>query len=400
MRFGIDRLGDLPSLVARLRGARLGVLGHAASVDADMVPIDLRLTALGAPPRLYLAPEHGFAAAAQDMAPVDHTHDAAGCRVVSLYGQRFEDLSPRPDDLGEIDVLVVDLCDVGARYYTFVWTALLALRACARAGVHVVVCDRPNPLGGVTWEGRSQQPGFLSFVGLEPLAMRHGLTVGEIVAFFAERDGLPVGPGGALSIVSLEGWERAVTAHEWDRPFVQPSPNMPTADTALVYPGGCLLEGTNLSEGRGHTRPFEVLGAPWLDGRRLAAALHEVRLPGFRARALEFVPMFHKHAGVVCGGIQIHVTDRRAFRPIATYAAAIALCHAQGSGQFRFRTERYEFVDDLPAFDLLTGSSETRLAIAAGEDARSLAERLGAADPTHAELHAHAILAARRAAWR
>ncbi|MCC6527858.1 MAG: DUF1343 domain-containing protein [Polyangiaceae bacterium] len=401
MRFGIDRLSTCGALCARLRGARVGVLCHAASVDSDLVHLRTALGALGIAPRLWLAPEHGLAGAAQDMATIGDARDRTGAPVVSLYGSRFEDLSPRPEHLAELDVLLIDLCDVGSRYYTFVWTALLALRACARAPapVHVVVLDRPNPLGGVAFEGRTQAPGFCSFVGLEPLPVRHGLTVGELLVHFARRDGLPLGPDGALSVVPVEGWSRASLAHDWGRPFVLPSPNMPTPDTALVYPGGCLLEGTNLSEGRGHTRPFEVFGAPWLDGEALARDFHALGLPGCRARPLEFQPTFHKHAGLVCGGIELHPTCREAFRPVASYVALIALAARQSPAHFRFRTERYEFVDDIPAFDLLTGSEEARAAILRGDEPLAIAESTSAFDPGHAELVRAASALAATAAW-
>src|SRR5262245_13879809 len=217
------------------------------------------------------------------MASVEHGRDPlTGARIVSLYGDAPEDLVPGAADLEPLDVLLIDLADVGARYYTFVWTALLAVRAAAKAGVHSVILDRPNPLGGLPRdiEGRPQADGFCSFVGLEPIPVRHSLTLGEVVCFFAEKSGLALGPGGALSLVHTERWDRAALAAAWDRPFVMPSPNMPTFETALVYPGGCLLEGTNLSDGRGLTRPFEITGAPWIDGRRLAADLARSELSG------------------------------------------------------------------------------------------------------------------------
>jgi uncharacterized protein YbbC (DUF1343 family) len=230
------------------------------------------------------------------------------------------------------------------------------------------VLDRPNPLGHAV-EGKLQKAGFLSFVGLERAPIRHGLTLGEIVAWRARVEGFHE----LVEVVQVTGLEDGALASSWDRDFVMPSPNMPTYATALVYPGGCLLEGTNLSDGRGTTRPFEITGAPWVDGKRLAASLAATGLPGFVARPLGFEPTFHKHAKQRCGGVQIHVTDPRTFRPVATYVALVALAHHASPAEFRFRTECYEFIDHIPAFDLLTGSADARTRILAGEDARAIA---------------------------
>jgi uncharacterized protein YbbC (DUF1343 family) len=330
---------------------------------------------MGARVSIAFGPEHGYGGEAQDMVGVHDDHDAQGTRIRSLYGSRFEDLSPRPADLERIDVLLVDLQDVGARYYTFVWTAVLAMRACAQAGVRLVVLDRPNPIGGdpARIEGRCQKVEHCSFVGLEPIPVRHGLTLGEIVAWRAESEGVPREIVGVLSTSDIP---RHAHATAWDRPFVMPSPNMPRYETALVYPGGCLVEGTNLSEGRGTTLPFEIVGAPWVDGPRLSHELHGLGLPGFRARPLTFRPTFHKHAGQVCGGVQIHVTDVDSFRPFATYLALIGLARAQDQERFAFRTSAYEFREDVPAFDLLTGDAEARTRLQRGEPARSVSEAI------------------------
>ena len=378
MDIGLDRLPSLDRLVARLRGARVGLLAHPASVDRRLVHAGEILARLGVVPRVFFGPEHGYGGEAQDMVGVESARDAAtGAPIVSLYGDTFASLSPSAEHLALCDVLVVDLADVGSRYYTFVWTALLAVRAAAKAGVHVVLLDRPNPLGTRedTTEGNLPEPRFRSFVGLEPVPVRHGLTVGAIVARFARQDGLVLGPDGALTVVACHG-DRGGLASTWDRPFVMPSPNMPTFDTALVYPGGCLLEGTNLSEGRGTTRPFELFGAPFLDGRALAKAMTDTSLPGFVARPLTFHPMFQKHAKTVCGGVQIHVTDAAAFRPYATYLALIGWARRIAEGAFRWRTEKYEFVDDIPAIDLLTGSAAYREGLEAGADPETLARAI------------------------
>ena len=367
MLFGIDRL-----TASHIGGRKVALLAHPASVDRELRHVGETLERIDARPRIIFGPEHGYGGEAQDMIGVDDAKDARGTPVKSLYGANFEDLIPKAADLDGVDLLVVDLQDVGARYYTFVWTAVLAMRVCAARGVKVLVLDRPNPLGGAVLEGRLQEPGFLSFVGLEAVPIRHGLTLGEIVAWRAAVEGL----GDVVQVLQVEGLPRAAHAPAWDRPMVMPSPNMPTYDTALVYPGGCLLEGTNLSDGRGTTRPFEITGAPWVDGVRLARDLQHLGrvLPGVVARPLTFRPTFHKHAGQVCGGVQLHVTDAAVFRPVATYVALLALAHRQAPDAFRFRTERYEFIDHIPALDLLAGSAHVRTAILAGEDPARIAE--------------------------
>ena len=371
MLTGLDRLSSDPSLaslVADLRSSRVALLAHPASVTKRLVHALDVLAGHGISPRVLFGPEHGWAGHAQDMIGVGDG-EGAGVRIVSLYGARYEDLSPRPEQLTGIDVLVIDLQDVGARYYTFVWTAVLVARACRDAGVRVIVLDRPNPLGGCL-EGRLQSPAFRSFVGLECVPIRHGLTLGEIVAWRATVEGFAE----LVTVVGTRGIERTEQASSWDRPFVMPSPNMPTYDTALVYPGGCLLEGTNLSDGRGTTRPFEITGAPWIDGARLARDLMDTGLGGFVARPLFFEPTFHKHHKKTCGGLQIHPTDPHTFRPVATYVALVALAHHARPDEFRFRTEPYEFVADIPAFDLLTGSAVARQRILAGDDPRDISE--------------------------
>jgi len=370
MLTGSDQLlsSQLSNLRRRLRDARVGALTHSAAVDRRGRGLCAVLEELGASPSLVFSPEHGLDGVAQAEEPVASSDGNDGPRVISLYGTTKESLAPTAEQLAQLDVLVVDLVDVGSRYYTYVWTALLTARAAARAGVHVVILDRPNPISGdpSTLEGVPQKEGFLSFVGLEPLPIRHALSLGEIVTMFAERDSLALGPDGALSVVPVLGWERFRTAAAWGRPFSPPSPNMPTLEAALVYPGGCLLEGTNLSEGRGTTLPFQLIGAPYLDGARLASALDEQRIVGAQVRAARFRPSFEKHAGEVCSGVLLQVTDPALFRPVAAYLTLIALCRLQAPDAFAFRTKAYEFEADVPAFDLLTGSALARDAIANG----------------------------------
>ena len=355
-----------------LRGRRVGVLCHPASVTSDLVHIVDRLIAAGVRPVRLFGPEHGVRGEAQDMVGVADGRDTrTGIPVTSLYGETFESLTPTAAELEGVDVLVVDLQDVGSRYYTYVWTMALALGAAARARVAIVVLDRPNPLGGVAIEGGTVQEKCTSFVGLGAVPVRHGLTIGEVARMVSA--GMPW--GGArfaqpldcdLTVVAARGWQRSMTFAQTGLPWVMPSPNMPTPDTALVYPGQCLFEATNVSEGRGTTRPFEIVGAPFLDGHAWAAALAEAPPAGLRLRPIAFRPTFHKFAGQRCGGVQLHVTDAAAFRPYRIGVALIAAARKLGGDDFRWRTEPYEFVADPPAIDLLTGSAEVRIAIDAG----------------------------------
>ena len=341
----------------RIEGKRIGLLAHPASVDRRWVHTLHNLREAGASVEMIFGPEHGFGGAAQDMEPVvGRALHPSGIPVVSLYGACEETLAPAPADLNGLDALVVDLQDVGARYYTFVWTALLALRACRRVGVELIVTDRPNPLGGAAVEGAPQTPECCSFVGLKPVSVRHGMTVGEILMMAASDEGL----SDALTVVPMDGWRRDRWADEIGAPWVMPSPNMPTLDTATVYPGMCLVEGTTLSEGRGTTRPFELIGAPNLDGDAFAAKLNAFQLPGAGFRPVVFKPKFQKHAGVACGGVQIHVTDRRRFLPYRTGTAVILAARDLLGERFAWRRDSYEFVSDVPAIELLSGSDALR----------------------------------------
>jgi uncharacterized protein YbbC (DUF1343 family) len=354
------------------RGRRVGLLCHPASVTSDLTHAVDRLIAAGIRPVRLFGPEHGVRGEAQDMIGVDGERDSrTGIPVVSLYGQSVESLEPTQESLADLDLLLVDLQDVGSRYYTYVWTMALCLKAAARAGVAVAVLDRPNPLGGVEIEGGEVAPDAESFVGLASVPVRHGLTIGEIAQLV--RAGLPWGgPRFAeridcdLTVVKMRGWRRADQFESTGLPWVLPSPNMPTPETAAVYPGMCLIEGTNVSEGRGTTRPFEIIGAPYLDGYRLAERLAAHDLPGVRFRPLSFRPVFHKFGGQSCGGVQLHVVDRRTFRPYRTGVAVLRELWAVGGEHFGWRTEKYEFVSDRPAIDLLTGGEAIRCGIERG----------------------------------
>jgi uncharacterized protein YbbC (DUF1343 family) len=379
-----------------VRGRRIGVLCHPASVASDLTHIVDRLIEVGVRPVRLFGPEHGVRGEAQDMIGVDDERDArTGIPVTSLYGETFASLTPAADELADIDVLVVDLQDVGSRYYTYVWTMALALGAAAAARVAVLVLDRPNPIDGVAIEGGTVRESCESFVGLGAVPVRHGLTIGEVARLVAA--GMPW--GGArfarpldcdLTVLPMRGWRRAMTFTDTGLPWVMPSPNMPTPDTALVYPGQCLFEATNLSEGRGTTRPFELVGAPFLDGNAWAAALPP--LPGVRMRPLSFRPTFHKFAGRPCGGVQLHVTDRTSFRPYLTGLALISAARRVAPADFRWRTEPYEFVADPPAIDLLTGSDDFRRAVEAGGDVRDVAASYAPFEREFAERRRPALL--------
>ncbi len=346
-----------------LYGQRVGLVVHPASVDLNLRHArDLMAQSGGAVQLCALfGPQHGILGQTQDnMIEWDgFTDPELGIPVYSLYGEHRK---PTAAMLDGIDTLVIDLQDVGARYYTFIWTMLLCLEACAEGRKRVVVLDRPNPLGGTGVEGNVLDPAYKSFVGLAPIPMRHGLTIGELAGFFVAWRGLDV----ELDVVWMDGWSRAQDFEATGLPWVLPSPNMPTVDAAFVYPGGCLLEGTNLSEGRGTTRPFEIFGAPFVDGRKLAAVLQAWNLPGCRFRPLDFQPTFHKFAGQACGGVQVHVTDRATFESVATYTAAISAISEMWPEGFAWKQPPYEYELTKLPIDILAGGTRWREQLEAG----------------------------------
>ena len=362
---GLDVL--LHHRLGLLRGRRFGILAHQASVDARLEhAVALLSDVRGARLAALFAPEHGVWGAPQDLIFVGNERDPiTGLRVTSLYGERRE---PTPAMLRGLDVLVIDLQDVGARYYTYQWTMALAMRACARAGVRVLVLDRPNPLGGELVEGNVPDPAFASFVGLYPLPARPGLTIGEVARYVNMQHGL----GADLDVVTMRGWRRRMLWEDTGLGWVPPSPNMPTTDTARVYPGGCLIEGTNLSEGRGTTRPFEWVGAPWLDAHAYAAALEAEGLPGVTFRPARFRPTFQKHADRLCGGVQIHVTDGARFKPFLAGLAVIAVARRQAPRAFRWRRPPYEFERRKLPIDILLGTDTIRRALTRGATLRAI----------------------------
>jgi len=356
-----------------LKGKRVGAIVNPTSVDAQLRHLaDLLQHAEGVTLAALFGPEHGVRGESQYMVAVDdEPRDArTGVPVHSLYGHTFESLSPRPEWLTGLDALVFDIQDVGARYYTYVYTLALAMKAAAKAGIPFYVLDRPNPIGGDLVEGNLVGEGFRSFVGLYALPNRHGMTAGELARIFNAEERM----GAELHVVPCEGWTRRMRWRDTGLHFVPPSPNMPTPDTALVYPGMCLGEGTNVSEGRGTCRPFEQFGAPWLRPDAVADALNAEGLPGVRFRACSFTPTFDKFLGQSCGGAFIHVTDERAFRPLLTGIAVFRAARQLGSGNFQWRADAYEFVEDVPAFDLLCGTETVRRGLESGAPLRALVE--------------------------
>jgi uncharacterized protein YbbC (DUF1343 family) len=365
---------------APLRGRRLGLVAHPASVDQHLRHVsELLAAADGVKLSAVFGPEHGLLGEAQDLIGVrDGDDPLSGLRCHSLYGTSFESLKPTPEMLRDLDVLVIDLQDVGSRYYTFQATMLYCLEAAAGKGLRVIVLDRPNPLGGQVVEGPTIRPGFESFVGAHPVSTRHGLTIGELARLYQAERKIDV----ELEVIACAGWRREMDFDDTGLPWVLPSPNMPTPDTAFVYPGQCLIEGTNLSEGRGTTRPFELCGAPGVDAVKLCRGLNESALPGVVFRPAWFQPTFQKHAGRRIAGFQMHVTDRESFAPVRTGLAALAAFRAALGDGFRWRTDEYEFVSDKPAIDLLFGSDRERLALERGSDWREIA---AAWEPEEAE---------------
>lgn len=341
--------------VSVIRGDRVGLLAHAASVDRDHChAIDVLLQA-GVNLRRLFGPQHGFTGHTQDnMIEWEGGRDGrTGIELCSLYGTHRK---PTPEMLDQLDTLVVDLQDVGARYYTFIWSLLGCMEACASAGVRVLVLDRPNPINGIQREGPLLDMAFRSFVGMAPIPVRHGMTIGELARFFNRYFALNC----HLHVVWMNGYNRAMWFDETQLPWVLPSPNMPTLETATVYPGGCLLEATNLSEGRGTTRPFEMLGAPFVDPNALTDHLMRFELPGVRFRSTAFEPTFHKWAGQLCGGVQIHVIDRDAFRPFSCMMAILSVFLRHHAGDFAWKQPPYEYEYTLLPFDILAGSQEPR----------------------------------------
>ena len=370
MKTGLDLLMQNPG--KHLGQGRTGIVANPTTIDRHLNhAIDLLAEHPDVNLKILFGPEHGVRAAAQDMIGVGDDRDGrTGLPVVSLYGKTFDSLSPSAKHLQEIDTLVFDIQDVGSRYYTYAATMALCMKAARAQGVKVVVLDRPNPIGASRVEGGGLTPGLENFCALYPVPQRHGMTVGELAQLYNNTFEI----GCELEVIRCEGWKRHQYYDEIDYPWVMPSPNMPTLDTAIVYPGMCLLEGTQLSEARGTTRPFELVGAPYVDGYALRDKLLELQLPGIGFRPTMFEPTFHKFKEESCGGIQLHVTDRDAFEPYKTGLAVIWATKQLWPDDFKWREGVYEFRDDEPAIDLLTGFAKVREAIDGGQSFETVLE--------------------------
>jgi len=348
--------------------ARLGLLCNPASVDSDLHHSRIavnhrfpgRLTAL-------FSPQHGFFAEKQDnMIESDHIMDPIlDLPVFSLYG---ETRCPTGEMFDLIDILLVDLQDAGTRVYTFIYTLSYCMEAAKRSGKKVIVLDRPNPIGGETVEGNLLKPDYASFVGRYPIPMRHGLTIGELACLFNDHFGI----GCDLRVVPMEGWRRSMYFDGTGLPWIPPSPNLPTPTAACVYPGQVIWEGTNISEGRGTTQPFELFGAPFIDTEKTLKAVGGRRQPGIILRPVAFEPTANKWAGELCRGFQIHIRDRRRFSPYAVGLKLLKAIRRLNAEDFRWKAPPYEYEFEKPPFDLITGDPGIREAIERGEDIEAI----------------------------
>lgn len=347
-----------------LRGQRVGLVTHAAAVCPDLTHAIDALRSTGVQLTALYGPEHGLTGAAADGAAVNHaTHPRTGLPIYSLYGGTKE---PTAAMLAEVDVLLFDMQDVGVRFYTYLSTLFYVLRGAAKAGKAVIVLDRPNPLGGVRIEGPRIAPGYESFIGIAPIPIRHGMTFGELAHYLVATYRLEV----TLTVIAMQGWQREMTFTETGLPWVPTSPAMAHLSAVALYPGTCLLEGTNLSEGRGTALPFELCGAPWLDGEALAAQLNALALPGVRFRPVHFTPTASKHAGELCEGVQLHLMDQARLEPLTVGVHLLAACRAQRPDAFAILSSSWE--GRPPHLDLLCGSPQLREALEQESDLEAL----------------------------
>lgn len=396
VRTGLDNLRAEPTKY--LKGPlRVGLLVNHAAVDRTLThAVDILRAVPGVEIAALFAPEHGLWGTRQDMATIAASTDPrTGVPIHSLYGSTEATLAPSPESLQSVDLLIIDLPDIGTRYYTFAQTALYCLRVAKQLGLPVLILDRPNPLNGTTVEGPPLTASCRSFCGYAPTPVRHGLTLGELAEAmnqgFTDGLGTSIPPVGAeLHIAPVTGWNRAHYHDENGLPWVLPSPNMPTLDAAIVYPGGCLIEGTELSEGRGTTRPFEFVGAPGVDPWLWEAAVKQQGIPlsGAVLRHHAFEPAFQKHRGETCFGFQVHISDRQVFQPIRWFIALLGGLRDCCPTALVWRTHAYEFVNAVPAIDLLWGSDALRRTLDEGRPVASLIDAMEASESDFLSLRA------------
>ena len=366
LKLGVDVV--LSSEKDVLKGKRVGLITNPTGVDQDLNSIvdrfyqdkDINLTAL-------YGPEHGVRGDAQAGSYVDfYIDETTGLPVYSLYGKTRK---PTPEMLEDVDVLVFDIQDVGTRFYTYIYTMALAMEAAEEKGIPFVVLDRPNPLGGLKVEGPIlEAPEYASFIGQYEIPLRHGMTVGELAKLFNKEFGI----GADLKVVKMKNWKRQMNYEDTGLEWVLPSPNMPTLDTAYAYPGTGLIEGTNLSEGRGTTKPFELLGAPFINSTELARELNKLKLKGVEFRAASFTPTFSKHSGVLTHGVQVHITDYDDFVPLETGLHIVKTVHDLYPEEFEFRAEDSKGIS---FFDLLIGNGWVRNDIEAGKSVKQIKQK-------------------------
>jgi uncharacterized protein YbbC (DUF1343 family) len=353
VKLGIDVF--MENYVSELKEKKIGLLTNQTGANAELVST-IRL--FHEHPHIQLvalfAPEHGLKTNIKEGEQFsDSIHSATGVPVFSLYG-----VSKKPTDImmESVDIVVFDMQDIGTRYYTYIYTMAYMMEACARTGKKMYVLDRPNPIGGHVVEGNLIDTDFTSFVGLYPIPTRHGMTVGELASYFNVEFNIKCD----LVVVDMEGWNRKLFFSETGLPWIPPSPNTTSTDMMLLYPGTCLLEGTNLSEGRGTTQPFEIVGAPFLDGEKLQDEVNALCIEGIRARAVSFTPTYQKYTGEHCEGIQLHITDHNTIQPVRTFVRILALIAKLYPTDLKFL--EYGSLKH-PLFDLLAGNSKLRIGL-------------------------------------